>query len=272
MPSYFKFKQFRVRNEDSALKVGTDAVLLGCSITINPNAQRALDIGSGTGVIALIVAQRTAFTEQSANHCSESGKNGVLVNETEDRILTNTKESSIETKTSVNIDAVEIDPASAEEATYNFNNSPWSERLQLRPCSLQHFAKIAGEYDLIFSNPPFYDNSLLNPDSREAAARHENSLTLSDICRFASEHLSKQGQLSLILPCERINSFKRLAASFSLFPFRVLNIKTSANKTAKRSIIELSKQRSTIEEQTLVLMQNGERSPEYRQLTRDFYL
>ncbi len=228
----FRFRQFKVRNRDSALKVGTDAVLLGAAMTLLPTDRLALDIGTGTGVIALMAAQRT-------ERCSIIG--------------------------------IDIDPPSAAEAEENFRLSPWADRLT-SVCTPLSGYRSADKFDVIFSNPPYYDCSLRNPDGREAAARHSGSLSVRDILAFASAQLNQSGRLSMILPSEQIRDITRCAASYGLKPFRLLNIRTSENKAVRRTVIELSSGGSRPEEEEITLMQGGERTEEYRRLTEDFYL
>lgn len=227
----FRFKRFSVRQDQSALKVGTDAVLLGAAMTILPTDRRMLDIGTGTGVIALMAAQRS----------------------------------------SAFIDAIDIDGPSAEEAALNFAASPWPERLRSAQKDLNSFDPDA-QYDLIFSNPPYFENSLKNPDSRESDARHTDQLSYRDICAFASGHLSAGGRLSLILPSETERTLLRTAASFGLYPFKILRIKTTAAKPPKRIIAEFSRSRATLSEEELTLQDGQPRSRGYSELTEDFYL
>lgn len=228
----FRFRRFEVRNRDSALKVGTDAVLLGAAMTILPSDRTALDIGTGTGVIALMAAQRSE---------------------------------------ACNIIGIDIDPASAEEASFNFSASPWKERLTSVCVPLSGF-RTGQKFDLIFSNPPYYDSSLKNPDPREAAARHSDSLSFRDILSFAAGRLSPEGRLSLILPSDGLRDLRRCAASFGLHPFRLLHIKTTAAKQPRRVVAEFSTAATGVEEQCLTLSEAGEKTEEYSLLTRDFYL
>lgn len=234
MAGSFRFKRFEVKNENSALKVGTDAVLLGAAMTLLPSDRHLLDIGTGTGVIALMAAQRLEGAD-------------------------------------ARIEAIDIDGPSAEEAGFNFRNSPWSGMLESHHTALSLFEP-ESPFDCIFSNPPFYDNSLRNPDSRESAARHTESLSYRDICAFSAKHLAPGGHLSLILPAECGKMLFRTAASFGLFPFRTIRIKTTAAKPFRRIIAEFSLSRSGTEEITMVLDDGGKRSPEYSALTEAFYL
>lgn len=232
MESLFRFKQFSVSNTRSALKVGTDAVLLGAALTLKEEDRYALDLGTGTGVIALMAAQRASQLQ---------------------------------------IIGIDIDEASALEAAENFSNSPWAERLESRHQDALAF-RSEQKLDLIFSNPPYFESSLKNPDSREAGARHNDSLSLNSICRMASEQLSEQGRLSLILPAETKDRLRRIAASWGLYPFRILMIQTTERKTPKRMIIEFSRTRKEIKEEKLVLLNAGAKTQEYISLTQDFYL
>lgn len=232
MDASFRFKQFSVSNVRSALKVGTDAVLLGAALTLRPEDRCALDLGTGTGVIALMAAQRGP---------------------------------------QLHITGIDIDEASALEAAENFANSPWAERLTALHQDALNF-RAEHRFDVIFSNPPYFESSLKNPDRREATARHNDTLSLSSICRLASELLGEHGRLSLILPADTLLNLRRIAASWGLFPFRILMIHTTEKKPAKRVIVEFSRQKTEVEEEKLVLLSSGEKTDEYINLTQEFYL
>lgn len=232
MADSFKFKQFEVKNEASALKVGTDAVLLGAAMTIRASDRNMLDIGTGTGVIALMAAQRHP---------------------------------------SARIEAIDIDRESAEEAALNFAESPWEERLHAQHLSLSAF-RPDEPFDLVFSNPPYFDESLRNPDPRESEARHTQSLSYRDICVFCADHLCPEGRLALILPAETEKTLVRTAASFGLYLSRIVRIRTVERKPFKRIIAEFSRERTTPQECCLTLQKEGKRTQEYASLTEDFYL
>ena len=236
MESIFRFKKFSVRNEASALKIGTDAVVLGTTMTLKPDDKRLLDIGTGTGVIALIAAQRL----------SEAGAD-------------------------FKIEGIDIDAPSAAEAELNFHDSPWSGSLTAMCRALQDYAS-EEPFDCIFSNPPYFENSLKNPDAGKMLARHTDALSFQDICKFASGHLGKNGRLSIILPFDSAASFRRIAASFGLSVFRTVSVKTTPAKPPKRIILEFTKVRSHIVEETLTLQNGNERSLEFRTITENFYL
>ena len=239
MASLFRFKRFSLSTERAALKVGTDAVLLGSAMSLRAQAgERLLDIGTGGGVIALMAAPR--LCDLGADSCR--------------------------------IDAVELDGPSAQEASENFARSPWAGSLECIWADFRNFAATASRYDHIFSNPPFYDNSLLNPDPRKAPARHTRTLSFREICAFCATNLVPQGRLSLVLPYEQREELLRCAASFGLYPFRLMSIKTTERKPFRRLIAEFSFTRTQVEEQTLVLQNGDRRSAAYSELTRDFYL
>ena len=254
--SGFKFKQFTVIQEKSALKVGTDAVLLGAAMTLPGGGGELLDIGTGTGVIALMAAQRMSM--QDKVHAEQGW----------------------------HITGIDIDNPSAEEASVNFAASPWAEHLESVNMSLGRYSEESGKdtvFSAIFSNPPFYDNSLRNPDCRKSAARHTDSLSLEEILSFAAYHLQRAsgkstgGILSLILPAEKETRLIRKAASFGLFPFRILRIKTVPTKKPRRIIAEFRpadrKPDSTGSMEDILTLQDGTgRSEEYQKLTEDFYL
>lgn len=226
----FRFRRFSVRNCDSALRVGTDAVLLGASVSLPKICRNALDIGTGTGIIALMIAQRSPSTF---------------------------------------VTGIDIDGPSVEEASFNFKASPWAERLVSLKEDLRSYEP-EDKFDLIFSNPPFYDASLKNPDERLATARHTESLGPRDIFAFASRWLSPEGQVSIIIPSDSLKAWLRLASSFGLLPRRIIHVKTTERKVPKREIIEFGRLRQTLHEETLVLMSEGEKSPEYRALLTEF--
>ena len=257
----FRFKQFTVRQDASALRVGTDAVLLGAAMTLLPSDRTLLDVGTGTGVIALMAAQRLAERGLAVPD-SDGGSPPI----TSPRGLFNATPLR-----PVSIIAIDIDGPSAAEAAANFAASPWPGMLSARHCSLQDFAPDA-PLDVIFSNPPFYDESLRNPDAREAAARHTCSLSYRDLCAFAARHLAPDGRLSLILPAECEAALLRTAVSFGLHPFRILRILTTAGKTPRRIVAGFSRGRAAFREESLTLMSGASRTPEYSLLTAPFYL
>lgn len=238
----FRFKKFSVRNERAGLKVGTDGVLLGAVTALSGAEQRILDIGTGTGLVALMLAQRSA----GGSDIPGPGITGI-----------------------------DIDAEAAQEASLNFADSPWSDRLKAVHRSLQDYAddlyradgEPAERYDLIVSNPPFFENSLKAPDEQRSNARHTDTLSYRDIITFAGDFLTLDGRISLILPKSEEMRLQRFAASFGFFPLRIVNVRTVEGKTPKRIVAEYSRVKGRATTQELSLQ-----SDEYKELTQDFYL
>ena len=261
MAGSFRFKRFTIRNDKAALKVGTDAVLLGAAMTVSPDDRTLLDIGTGTGVIALMVAQRLlGELPHQMLIVERASAGGTLWGEAPRQKIAEMR-----------IFAIDIDGPSAEEAAENFTDSPWASALTAIHTSLAGF-KPERKFDCIFSNPPFYDNSLRNPDAREATARHTESLSYREIFAFSAEWLTPAGRLSLILPADQEVAILRTAASFGLYPFRIIRIKGAPRKPVKRIILEFSQTRGQVAEESLTLQDGPSRSAQYAELTQEFYL
>ena len=241
----FKFKRFEVVNERSAMKVNTDGVLLGALMTILPTDRTLLDIGTGTGTIALMAAQR--LFSCGICHADRSAENRV--------------------------DAIDIDEASAEEAEANFRNSPWSEVLHAYHTSLDDFASDR-KYDLVFSNPPYFEDSLNAPEERRNNARHTSTgLSYREILDFASQSLTDNGRVAFVLPAETEAALCRHARMNGLHLFRIVRVRTVPRKEPSRIIAEFSRMRKDTSEDTVLTIQNeGKYTEEYLSLMRDFYL
>ena len=256
--SVFRFKRFEVINERSAMKVNTDGVLLGAAMTVRASDRKLLDVGTGTGTIALMAAQR--FFSALRN----------------DVVLS----SGAVACQSFKITAIDIDGISVEEASRNFNNSPWSESLEARHASLDEFSSCIaesdpeGRFDLIFSNPPYFDESLLAPEMRRCNARHTSTgLSYRELLDFAADRLSEDGRLSMVLPAETEASLTRHARMNGLHLFRILRVRTVPRKNPTRIIAEFSRKRCDVPEDAVITIQNeGKYSEEYLSLTHDFYL
>lgn len=241
----FRFKRFEVVNERSAMKVNTDGVLLGALMTILPTDRTLLDIGTGTGTIALMAAQR--LFSCGICHADRSAENRV--------------------------DAIDIDEASAEEAEANFRNSPWSEVLHAYHTSLDDFASDR-KYDLVFSNPPYFEDSLNAPEERRNNARHTSTgLSYREILDFASQSLTDNGRVAFVLPAETEAALCRHARMNGLHLFRIVRVRTVPRKEPSRIIAEFSRMRKDTSEDTVLTIQNeGKYTEEYLSLTHDFYL
>lgn len=241
----FRFKKFEVVNERSAMKVNTDGVLLGAAMTISPSDRRLLDVGTGTGTIALMSAQRLSSLTEEYND--------------------------------IIIDAVDIDKVSAEEAGANFAKSPWKEMLHAYNAALDEFSdglEADVRYDLIFSNPPYFEDSLLAPDERRCNARHTSTgLSYRELLEFASERLTADGRMAIVLPAEQEAPLCRYSRMCGLHLFRIMRIKTVPRKAPSRIIAEFSRERCPQpEEVTLTIQNEGKYTEEYLSLTHDFYL
>lgn len=249
----FRFKRFEVVNERSAMKVNTDGVLLGAAMTIKPSDRRLLDIGTGTGTIALMAAQR--FLDFARNDIGDTR------NDSRDFV----------------INAIDIDAISAEEAAINFSNSPWAEHLQAHRASLDEYAASLGEdetFDLIFSNPPYFDDSLNAPELRRNNARHTSTgLSYREILDFAAGSLSDHGRVAMVLPSDVEAPLCRHARMNGLHLFRILRIRTVERKQPSRIIAEFSRTRcESPEDEILTIQKEGRYSHEYLALTHGFYL
>ena len=249
----FRFKRFEVVNERSAMKVNTDGVLLGAAMTIKPSDRRLLDIGTGTGTIALMAAQR--FLDFARNDSGDAR------NDSRDFV----------------INAIDIDAISAEEAAINFSNSPWAEHLQAHRASLDEYAASLGEdetFDLIFSNPPYFDDSLNAPELRRNNARHTSTgLSYREILDFAAGSLSDHGRVAMVLPSDVEAPLCRHARMNGLHLFRIMRIRTVERKQPSRIIAEFSRTRcESPEDEILTIQKEGRYSHEYLALTHGFYL
>lgn len=272
----FRFRKFEVRNEKSAMKVNTDGVLLGALMTIVGNERRLLDIGTGTGTIALMAAQRLseAAGNMTAQRLSETAGN------TDDRkartaSFPETEQLGLLPETAnFLVEAIDIDESSAEEAGENFSGSPWVGHLKAHRCPLSMFRPDVG-YDLIFSNPPFFTETLHSPSERKAQARHADALPLEDIMAFAALNLTAGGRLSLILPSEREREASSLAAEHGLGLFRLVDIHGSDRKPAYRTIMEFSRnawQKTSASREKVTINMNGKYSEQYLDIVSDFLL
>ena len=254
----FRFKKFEVVNERSAMKVNTDGVLLGAAMTISPSDRTMLDVGTGTGTIALMAAQRLS---------------SVILNSSS--VILNSSSVILNEVKNPRIDAIDIDEASASEASANFINSPWNSILKAHHLPLEEFAASAETvYDLIFSNPPYFEDSLTAPDERKSTARHtSDGLSYRDIFEFAKDRLSENGRVSLVLPADQEAALTRYARMCGLYLFRILRVRTVPRKAPSRIIAEFSITRcAELSEELLTIQDEGKYTQEYLSLTGDFYL
>lgn len=232
--NYFKFKQFTIKQDKSAMKVGTDGVILGAYAKCE-NAFNILDIGTGTGLIALMMAQRSSGL----------------------------------------IDAIEIDKNAFDEAWQNIQNSDWEDKITIFHSSFQEYADIClRKYELIVSNPPYFNNSLKNDNDRKTLARHSDSLSAKELFDGVNKLLSKEGIFSVIIPTEYADLYEREAAQFDLFINESVKIKPTPEKPVKRLILSFSRKKNDVSETEFVIENGGRHiySDEYKMLTKDYYL
>lgn len=234
MSKPFRFKQFTIQQDRAAMKVGTDGVLLGAWVSLE-NPESILDIGSGTGLIALMLAQRSDAFQ---------------------------------------IDAIEIEDDAYEQAVTNFENSDWSDRLFCYHASLQEFAEEMDEqYDLIVSNPPFYTDSFESSDSNRSLARFESALPFEELIESTAKLLSKNGNLALITPYKEEEKVLKIALKNELFPQKITRVKGTANSEIKRSLLLFSFQENTPEIDELIIeLSRHQYTDAFKELVKDFYL
>lgn len=231
----FRFKQFQIRQEKSAMKVGTDSVLLGCFCELE-SAGSVLDIGCGTGLLALMAAQKSEAT----------------------------------------IDAVEIDDAAAEEARQNINSSIWAERISVYHQRIQDYAsQVSKQYDVIISNPPYYKtgNNLSIADIQRSKARHDQDLPFADFVGVMIRLLKAHGHCWVILPVAEGKWFEQAATDNGLFLQTSIHIHGKMSKPANRVVMCFGKQYAPLKsKQFVVYHDNGEPTANYIELTKPFYL
>ena len=230
---YFQFKQFAVEHAGAAMKVGTDGVLIGCWANVE-GARTVLDIGTGSGVIALILAQRT---EQDAV-----------------------------------IHAVETEPEAAEQAVRNVASSPWPDKVQVHPVRIQEF-RPGLKFDHIVSNPPFFVNSFLPPDRRRTKARHTASLSFADLIASAIALMDPRGKFSVIIPPVEGAILREYALQHGLYCSRLCEFRPRAEKRIERWLMEFTFQdKETAKEQLVMYGTGDEWTPGFKALSKDFYL
>lgn len=231
----FRFKRFNVAQPRSAMKVGTDGVLLGAWAALDCSHQRVLDVGTGTGLVALMAAQRTE-------------------------------------RWGAEIVGVEIDAPSAEDARENFARSEWAARLSVVECPIQEYS-CKEKFDHILSNPPYFVRSLTSPDAARTTARHTTALTFEELVGAAARLLAPNGILSLVLPFDVVGDMTLAAARNGLFLSRREDIRTKQNTAPKRSLLEFGfEPRPTLRTDLTIHIAGGDYSEQYRTLTKDFYL
>jgi len=233
MKSVFRFKQFELSDDSSCMKIGTDAVLLGAWAKVE-NSSRIMDIGTASGIIALMLAQRSA----------------------------------------AEVDAVEIDKNSAEQAESNFSHSPWKSKMQVYHISFQDFAaNNTATYDLIVSNPPFFTDALKSNQFQRNLARHTDTLSFEDLVKGIAKLLSPLGKSCIILPLAESNALKRFAALNGVFCNYQTAVISKKGLAPHRLLMEFSKLKTDLKMDSLcILNEDLSYTDEFKDLTRNFYL
>ena len=241
---FFRFKQFIVWHDRCAMKVGTDGVLLGAwagasessEEASQPTIKRILDIGTGSGLVALMLAQRFPHAF---------------------------------------VDGIDIDSSAVQQAEENFSRSPFAARMRACCCPLQEWMQ-KEPYDMIVSNPPYFSNSLECPNDMRTNARHDNMLTFAGLLEHSNRLLSPEGVLSLVLPADAEKAIMKEARLQHLHCVRLCRVYTTATKPAKRILISFAHQERKgmlLTSETLCLSEAAHpRSAAYSALTQDFYL
>ena len=228
----FTFKQFTVYQSRCAMKVGTDGVLLGAWTPVE-GARTALDVGTGTGLIALQLAQRHA---------------------------------------ELRIEALDIDSDAASQAQENIASSPWGDRIHVACMDFCQFHSTEN-FDLIVSNPPYFVNALKCPDAARNRARHAEGLNYDTLFQHASRLLVSEGKMSVIVPCEVEDRVMDAAWMQGLYPQRITRVCTKVGKPPRRLLMKKKKKMGFVEEDVLYICgADGAYSEAYKELTRDFYL
>lgn len=234
--NYFQFKQFTVQQDKAAMKVCTDACLFGAFVADRfqrTNTKfRVLDIGSGTGLLSLMFAQKNTTAE---------------------------------------IDAVEIDRSAAEQSKENFRNSPWKERLHIHHQPIQEFG--INTYDLIISNPPFYENDLKSENQKRNLALHSSALGLDDLLDVIQKHLSANGKFAVLLPYHRSANFVNHALLKDFFLEEEVSVKQTSKHPYFRSMLLFGRNKLQARHSDICIKEkNDDYSDEFKELLNDFYL
>lgn len=231
----FKFKQFTVHQDKCAMKIGTDSVLLGAWASLDYDPLFILDIGAGTGIIALMQAQRSMAD---------------------------------------NIDAIEIDDKAYEQCLENFENSKWNDRLFCYHASLLEYAEeIDDLYDLIICNPPFYSETFKSENKQRNLARFADAMPAEHLVTSASKLLSRKGHFCVVLPYSEAERFIQLCKDHGLFPNRITHVKGNPTVEIKRSLIDFSFEEITFQPELLIIENERHKyTQDYMDLTKEFYL
>lgn len=231
----FNFKQFSVNQDRCAMKIGTDGVLLGAWTPLINNPYNVLDIGAGTGILSLMLAQRSNAEQ---------------------------------------IDAIEIDGDAYEQCVENFEASPWDDKLFCFHAGLDEFVdEPEDEYDLIISNPPFYTDDYKSDNSSRDLARFEDALPFEELIEAAALLLSDNGIFSVIIPYKEEDRFVAMCKELDLFPLKITRVKGTPITEIKRSLLAFCRiEQTPLIDELIIEISRHNYTPEYIELTKEFYL
>lgn len=228
----FKFRQFSIWQDQCAMKVGTDSVLLGAWADIT-RCKTILDIGTGTGILALIAAQRNPEAQ---------------------------------------ITAVEIDASAAAQAESNIRESPWKDRIHVINTDIRSY-DCPNTFDAILCNPPYFTKSLHSPDASRNGVRHDDTLSLDDLASIADKLLTEDGEMHLILPADTFSTITGIVSRHGLQLHGITSVCTGSGRPPKRTMLSLGRKFSNKTKGVIYLEDsNGRMSDEYRNLVKSFYL
>lgn len=246
--SYFKFKEFTIHQDKCAMKVCTDACLFGAlvagcrtclplgrfpAIAKDGQAMECLDIGAGTGLLSLMIAQKN---------------------------------------NNVNIDAIEIDEEAATQAKENIAASPWAERIHVINADILTFNG-AKKYDCIFSNPPFFEDDLLSEDKAKNNAKHDTSLSLTELLQVIDKYLDPKGFFAVLLPYQRVDYFIEEAAKFSLYLSKKISVKQTFKHKFFRGILFFNREKTDLQLMEIIIKDPEHNyTPEFTAVLKDYYL
>ncbi|MGC4104623.1 tRNA1(Val) (adenine(37)-N6)-methyltransferase [Ferruginibacter sp.] len=236
MPNhFFRFKQFTIQQDKTAMKVCTDACLFGAFVANeikDKQLNSILDIGAGTGLLSLMLAQ----------------------------------------KNNTSIEAVEIDNNAYQQAKENIQQSPWKERVSIVNTAIQDY-KPGKKFDYIISNPPFFENDLIAADEQKNAAKHDSTLTLQELLHNIERTLTTEGSFAVLLPHHRTNYFITAAHTLNFYPSKLLLVKQTPRHDYFRSITIFNRQQTVLETKEMIIKNEGANySEEFITLLKDYYL
>lgn len=240
--NYFQFKQFTVQQEYCAMKVTTDACLFGAwvgnvvngewRVVSQKSERRILDIGTGTGLLALMLAQKELYTQ---------------------------------------IDAVEIDVEATKQATSNFNDSQWKDRLNIFNSDIISYEAVAN-YDFIVTNPPFFDNDLKSDSNKRNLAMHSEALSLEDLLTAVKRLLKEDGKFAILLPSHRSSYFEELSLATGFHLIEKVAVKQTPKHSSFRSMLLFGNKTVTVIEKEIIIKEGSTYTPEFATLLRGYYL